>query len=132
MNTWPERLALTLFLLLGLNVLAITHANSTELPKENHSNLSRDVITECPISGFVRLRLEGTIKNGQLTGNVNNEFVWWSVYSGRVSGFINGHSVMLTLQKERIDEYLLAGWVGSTHIRWSSFGGVFSEYVYCP
>lgn len=129
MNTWPEKLALTLFLLLGLNVLAITHAKSTELPRDVPQIENQ---LECPISGFVRLRLEGTIKNGQLTGNVNNQYVWWTVYSGRVSGFINGHSVMLTIQNERNNEYLLSGWVGSTHIRWASFGGVFSEYVYCP
>ena len=127
MNTWPEKLLLTLFLILGLNVFAITNAKSEE------AEITKDEkALECPISGFVRLRVEGNIKNGQLSGTVNNQFIWWSIYAGRVTGFINGHSVMLTLQNERNNEYLLSGWVGSTHIRWSSFGGMFNEYVYCP
>ncbi len=124
MNTWLEKLALTLFLLLGLNTYAVTHAATTA------EEFRAELVQECPVQGHVNLRLNGTIQNGRLDGYVNNQFVWWNVVNGSVTGFINGHYLSLTIEAER-NEYLLTGWIGTNYIRWISFGGQFNEWVYC-
>ena len=118
-----ETITITLFLLMGLNAFSITHA-STDLPARE------ELVRECPIAGPVNLRLHGNIKNGQLVGFINNESVFLSVFAGRVSGFIGNQSIMLNISNER-NEYLLTGWIGTTHIRWTSFGGMFNEYIHC-
>ncbi|MBY0415455.1 MAG: hypothetical protein K2Q18_14885 [Bdellovibrionales bacterium] len=124
MNSWNEKIALRLFLIIGLNTFAITHTEAATVKEI-------EVFRDCPISGQVYLRLSGSLKNGQLYGQINNESVAWSVFSGRVTGFINNHSVLLIMREIKNSEYSLVGWTNTQRIDWRSFGGSFNEYVNC-
>ncbi|MBC7711898.1 MAG: hypothetical protein H7177_01065 [Rhizobacter sp.] len=124
MNTLLEKLALALFLLMGLSAYSTTHAARSDILNEEV------VAVECPISGHVSLRLNGPLENGRLDGYIDSQFVFWPVTNGTVTGFINGHYFNLKIEPER-NEYLLSGWIGTNYIRWTSFGGQFNEWVYC-
>ena len=127
MSTWLEKLTIFLFLLIGLNVYNIAHS---ETRTDAKNDISNEVIS-CPVSGPVSLRLSGDLNHGQLVGSVNNQYVWWSVSFGRVTAFIDGHYISLEVTNESNYEYLLSGWIGTSYIRWMSFGGQFNEWVYC-
>lgn len=118
MNNILEKILLTLFLILGLNVINITHAQENELQL-------------CPIQGHVSMRLEGTVKNGQLLGYIDNKFVNWFVMMGNIQGYYNGNFMTLRLEELRYNELSLIGWIGSYRVNWRTFGGYFNEQVYC-
>lgn len=124
MSNLIETITVTLFLLLGLNAFSLTHASTDIEPT------SEEIVRDCPISGQVNIRLNGSVRNGQLMGEINNETVFLNVFNGRVTGFINGQSVSLIIEPER-NEYVLSGWLGFNRIRWTSFGGMFHEWIYC-
>jgi hypothetical protein len=122
-NNILETIAVTLFLLLGLNAFSITHAASDTPTRE-------DVLEVCPVSGQVILTLNGNIKNGVLVGWINHESVSWTVYAGRVTGFVNGQSIALIIRPQG-NEFILTGWIGTGRVRWLSFGHTFNEYIHC-
>lgn len=125
MNNILEKILLTLFLVLGLSVFNLTHAES------DFSYDKDEISNDCPIKGYVTLRLEGTTRNGELLGSVNNNYVSWFVTMGNIQGYYNGNFMNLRLEEVNYKEYTLNGWIGSTYIRWRSFGGYFNEYVEC-
>ena len=124
MSNILEKILLSLFLVLGLSVFSLTHAES------NFSTIE-EISTECPIKGYVTLRLEGTTRKGELLGSVDNNYVSWFVTMGNIQGYYNGNFMNLRLSEVNNKEYTLNGWIGSTYIRWKSFGGYFNERIEC-
>lgn len=118
MSSMLEKIIITLFLILGLNVFNITHAQD-------------DVYRTCPVQGQVNMRLIGTVNSGQLQGYIDNKFVSWFVIAGYINGVYNGNFMDLRLAKNRFNEYNLTGWIGSYFVNWRTFGGQFNEYIYC-
>lgn len=122
MHSWLEKITITLFLLLGVNAFIIGQAHSSEVYEAKK---------ECPIKGQVYLRLNGTLKNGQLYGWIDNDNIFWSVFSGRVTGFVGNTSVSLTMKEIDRGEYSLIGWAGLQRINWRSLNKAFNETVIC-
>lgn len=125
MSNTIEKILLTLFLILGLNIFNITHAQSEMPLKEELKN------ERCPIKNDVSLRLDGTTRNGELIGFIDNNFVSWFVTMGNITDYYNGNFVNLTIKEINYHEYALNGWIGSYYVRWTSFGGYFNERVNC-
>lgn len=119
-----EKILLTLFLILGLNVFNLTHA-------EDDFSYTEEIGQECPIKGQVSLRLEGTLRNGELLGTVDNKYVSWFVTMGNIQGYYNGNFMNLRLAEINYKEYTLTGWIGSYYVRWQTFGGYFNERIDC-
>ena len=118
MSSILEKIILTFFLILGLNVFNITHAQD-------------DVYSNCPVQGQVSMHLEGTVNNGKLLGYIDNKFVSWFVIAGYINGVYDGNFMDLRLAKNRFNEYHLTGWIGSYFVNWRTFRGQFYEYIYC-
>lgn len=118
MSNILEKILLTLFLLLGLNIFNITHAQENDY-------------RECPIQGQVSLRLEGTVNNGELLGFIDNKYVSWMVTLGNIREFYNGNFTALRLEEIRYHEFNLSGWIGSYYVNWRTFGGYFNERIDC-
>jgi hypothetical protein len=119
-----EKVLLTLFLILGLNVFNLTHA-------EDQISYTEKMNRDCPIKGYVSLRLEGTTRNGELLGTVDNNYVSWFVTMGNIQGYYNGNFMNLRIVPVNYSEYSLTGWIGSYYVRWISFGGYFNERIDC-
>lgn len=118
MSNLLEKILLTLFLILGLNVLNITHAQDTDY-------------RECPVKGQISMRLEGTVQNGELLGYIDNKYVSWLVTMGNIQGYYNGNFMTLRLEEIRYNELSLTGWIGSYRVNWRTFGGYFNERIDC-
>lgn len=123
MNSALEKILLTLFLILGLNVFNITHAQEKEWVEER--------VERCPIKGQLSLRVEGDVRNGELLGYIDNQYVSWLVTMGNIQGYYNGNFMNLRLEKINYNEYSLNGWIGSYYISWRTFGGYFNERIDC-
>lgn len=120
MGNLLEKILLTLFLILGLNIYSLSHAEETISSHEN-----------CPIKDSVSLRLEGTTRNGEVMGIVDNNFVTWGVNMGNIQGYYNNNFMNLRIEEVNYKEYSLTGWIGAYYIRWRSFGGYFNERINC-
>lgn len=119
-----EKILLTLFFILGLNIFNLTHS-------EDDVSYTEEISRECPIKGQVNLRLNGTVKNGQLVGTIDNKYVSWFITTGNIQGYYNGNFMNLKIEEVRNREYNLTGWIGSYYVHWRSFGGYFNERVDC-
>ena len=96
-------------------------------------SLQREALGEdCLLEGSLRLRLMGSPDSGWLTGTIGNQSVHWNVSLGRVSAQLGGR--FSTLQMRLLPpgrNIEISGWLGSTPVRWRSFGGYFSGYQSC-
>jgi hypothetical protein len=119
-----EKIFLILFLILGINVFSLTHA-------EDDFSYTEVIHQECPIKGEVSLRLEGTLRNGELLGTIDNKYVSWFVEMGNIQGHYNGNFMNLKIKPAPIREFILTGWIGSYYVCWRSFGGYFYERIEC-
>lgn len=129
MSMTLERIFLTLFLILGLTVFNITRAD--ELDFNNLTQEEQELTSNCPIKGDVSLRLEGTTRNGELLGWIDNAYVSWIVTMGNIQGYYNGNFMTLRLEQINYNELSLMGWIGSYHVNWRTFGGYFNERIQC-
>lgn len=106
-------------LFLGLNVF-------------NYNCAQADDFLDCPIQGQISMRLEGTVKAGQLSGFIDNNYVSWFVRMGNIQEFYNGNFIILRLEQIKNNELNLSGRIGTYYLNWRSFGGQFNESIYCP
>jgi hypothetical protein len=96
-------------------------------------SLQREALGEnCLLEGALRLRVMGSPNSGWLTGTIGNQSVHWNISFGRVSAYVGGRFSTLNLQAIAPGSDLeIWGWLGSSMVRWRSFGGYFSGYQAC-
>jgi hypothetical protein len=96
-------------------------------------SLQREALGEnCLLEGALRLRLVGSPESGWLSGSIGNQSVQWNVSFGRVNAYVGGRYSTLQMQILPSGRDLeVWGWLGSTSVRWRSFGAHFSGYQGC-